>query len=111
MGKGQSYRQKLDDAGINTRYQNPVVSLDNGATYFAWTSPITLGILAAHTSRTILIRGILSPAAAAGEIINTAVAESTTPGPNPDNNTSTDRTPIRAFADLSIITKSTCYLQ
>lgn len=82
--------------------QNPVVSLDNGATYFAWTSPITLGILAAHTSRTILIRGILSPAAA-GEIINTAVAESTTPDPNPDNNTSTDRTPIRAFADLSII--------
>lgn len=82
--------------------ENPVYSLDGGITYSPWTSPIVLGTLAAHTSRTILIRGTLSPSAT-GEIVNTAVVESTTPDPNPDNNTSTEITPIQASADLSII--------
>lgn len=79
-----------------------LVSLDNGSTYFAWSSPFMLGTLAANTSRTLRIRGTLSPAAT-GELINTAVVESSAPDPNPDNNTDTAVTPIRPSADLSII--------
>ena len=82
--------------------ENPVYSLDGGISYFPWVSPLILGTLSAYTSRTILIRGTLS-ASAAGEIVNTAVAGSTTPDPNPDNNTSTDITPIQTSTDLSII--------
>ena len=81
---------------------NPLVSIDNGSTYFAWSSPFMLGTLAAGTSRTIRIRGTLSPSAT-GELVNTAVVKSTTPDPDLDNNTDTDVTPIRPSADLSVI--------
>ncbi|EQI41349.1 conserved repeat domain protein, partial [Clostridioides difficile Y231] len=38
-----------------------------------------------------------------GTIINTATISSTTPDPNPDNNTSTDETDISPLADISVI--------
>lgn len=82
--------------------ETPLVSLDNGATYFAWSSPLILGNVAAGSSRRILLRGTLAPAAV-GEIVNTAVVESTTPDPNLDNNLSTDTTPISRSADLSMV--------
>ncbi|EQI80639.1 conserved repeat domain protein [Clostridioides difficile P1] len=40
---------------------------------------------------------------AVGTIINTATISSTTPDPNPDNNTSTDETDISPLADISVI--------
>lgn len=81
---------------------DPEFSVDGGVTFFPWTSPYVLGTLAAGASRTILLRGTLS-ASATGEIVNTAVAESATPDPNPGNNLSTDTTPVRPSADLSVI--------
>lgn len=80
----------------------PEFSLDNGISYAPWQSPYVLGQLPAGTSQKILIRGTLSPSAA-GTILNTAVVGSTTPDPNPANNTSTDITPIQDLADLSLI--------
>lgn len=85
--------------------QSPVFSVDGGSTFAPWVSPYTIGTLAAGASRTVLIRGTLSPSAT-GQIVNTAVAESTTPDPNPDNNISTDETPVQPSADISITKRS-----
>lgn len=82
--------------------QNPEFSVNGGVTFLPWVSPYSIGILAAGASRTILLRGTLS-ASADGEIVNTAIAGSTTPDPNPDNNISTDTTPIQPSADISVI--------
>ena len=77
-------------------------SLDGGVVWNTWTNPYVLGTLAAGQSRTILIRGTVIPSSC-GIITNTAVAVSTTPDPNPDNNTDTVNTPVRKTgADLSI---------
>lgn len=77
-------------------------SLDNGASWYTWVNPLALGQLEAGQSRTILIRGTVS-ASACGIVSNTAVAASTTPDPNPGNNTSTVNTPVQERgADLSI---------
>lgn len=91
----------LTDAIPNTLF-NPEFSSDGGVTYAPWNSPYALGMLAAGTVRTILIRGTLSPSAI-GTILNTAVVSSPTPDPNPDNNTDTDETPVQPTADLSIL--------
>lgn len=87
---------------------NVEFSIDGGVTFLPWTGSETLGTLASGDSRAILIRGVLS-ASAAGEITNTAVVSSTTPDPDPDNNTSTAVTPVTPAlpsADLSIVKTS-----
>lgn len=77
-------------------------SIDGGASWNEWVNPFTLGRLEAGQSRTILLRGTVA-ASACGIVFNTAVAVSTTPDPNPSNNTSTENTPVqRRCADLSI---------
>lgn len=68
-------------------------STDNGTTFSPWTGSLNLGTIAAGASRTIIIRGTISPQAQ-GTITNTASVTSTTPDPNPDNNTSTITTNI-----------------
>lgn len=100
-GPSDAQNTSLVDA-LPSILQDPVFSLDGGSTYAPWVNPLLLGTLAASTSRTILIRGTLSPSATS-EIVNTAVGKSTTPDPNPDNNTSTDVTPIQPSADISVI--------
>lgn len=81
--------------------QNPTFSVDGGA-YAPWTSPYTIGTLPAGDSRTVRIRGTVD-AAATGSLVNTAVVNGTTPDPDPQNNTSTDETPLEPSADLSIL--------
>ena len=76
-------------------------SVNGGVTWSAWENPYLLGPLAAGQSRAVLIRGFVI-ASACGVISNTAVATSTTPDPNPDNNTDTVNTPVQMGADLSI---------
>lgn len=85
--------------------QGPEFSVDGGTTFLPWVSPYIIGGLAAGASRIILLRGTLS-AATTGEVVNTAVVESTTPDPNPDNNISTDTTPVRPSADISVIKRA-----
>ena len=103
-GPSDAQNVTLIDA-IPASLQNPAYSVDGGVTFFPWVSPNRLGTLAAGASLTILLRGTLS-ASATGEIVNTAVAESTTPDPNPDNNLSTDTTPIQPVADISIVKRA-----
>lgn len=80
----------------------PEFSADGGATWAPWSSPYGLGILPAGESRTVQLRGTVSPAAE-GTLQNTAVVASATPDPDPSNNTDTDRTPIQPSADLSVL--------
>lgn len=82
---------------------NVEYSTNGGASFSPWSSPLLLGTLAAGASRTILIRGTVSPSAV-GKIVNTAVVNSDTPDPNPDNNTDTNRTDIGTgnMADISV---------
>ncbi len=100
-GPSDARNVTLIDA-IPAGLENPLFSVDGGVTFAPWVSPYLLGTLPAGERAEILIRGTLS-AAATGEIVNTAVAGSTTPDPNPDNNTSTDTTPIQPSADLSVV--------
>ncbi|EQG29045.1 DUF11 domain-containing protein [Clostridioides difficile] len=81
---------------------NPEYSLDGGGTFQPWNGNLSIGTLDAGEIRSIIIRGTVSQTAV-GTIINTATISSTTPDPNPDNNTSTDETDISPLADISVI--------
>ena len=76
-------------------------STDNGVTFQPWPGALALGNLAPGATRTVLLRGRVSPSAA-GSILNTAVVGSDTPDPDPANNTSTDETPVAESADLAV---------
>lgn len=82
----------------------PEYSINGGGTFLPWTGILSLGTLDDGESRTILIRGTVG-SQAEGRISNTAVVTSSTPDPNPDNNTSTFVTTIltprcQALVDL-----------
>nr|WP_330375027.1 DUF11 domain-containing protein [Paeniclostridium sordellii] len=84
----------------------PEFSINGGVTFNPWTGSFSLGTLPSGTSRTILIRGTVSPSAT-GILTNTATVSSPTPDPNPSNNTSTVNTEITPVvpeeADISVI--------
>ncbi|MEG0706317.1 MAG: DUF3794 domain-containing protein [Cellulosilyticaceae bacterium] len=67
---------------------NPQYSLDNGTTWSPWIGTVSTGTVAAKTSKTILIKAIVSSDATGG-LKNTATVASTTPNPNPGNTTAT----------------------
>ncbi len=80
----------------------PMYSIDGGATFNPWPGFLGLGTLPAGAERIIIIRGTVSPDAT-GVISNTAIVSSTTPDPNPENNTSTLETPVTAVeADIAV---------
>jgi uncharacterized repeat protein (TIGR01451 family) len=83
----------------------PEFSINGGVTFNPWPGSLSLGTLPVGTSRTILIRGTVSQSAT-GTITNTANVTSTTPDPNPFNNTSTVVTEVAAVpgeADISVV--------
>ncbi|SET87202.1 conserved repeat domain-containing protein [Lacrimispora sphenoides] len=81
---------------------NPMYSIDGGVTFNPWPGFLNLGTLPAGAERVIIIRGTVSPDAT-GVISNTAIVSSTTPDPNPENNTSTLETPVSAVeADIAV---------
>ncbi|WP_331666829.1 hypothetical protein [Lacrimispora sp.] len=81
---------------------NPMYSIDGGVTFNPWPGFLNLGTLPAGAERVIIIRGTVSPEAT-GVISNTAIVSSTTPDPNPENNTSTLETPVSAVeADIAV---------
>lgn len=91
---------------IPSSVQNPEYSLDGGMTFMAWTGSIGLGTFMVGETRSILIRGTVNEAAI-GSISNTAVISSTTPDPDPSNNTSTARNIIISiFNPMLILEKS-----
>lgn len=79
----------------------PEYSTDGGRTWQTWSGSYTLNSLPPTSTNTILIRGTVDPLAT-GILSNTAAIKSTTPDPNPDNNTDTQLTPINSSADISI---------
>ncbi len=81
---------------------NPQFSLDNGATWNAWTGSYTLGSLDEGATRTVQIRGTVS-ANATANLANTAYVTSDTPDPDLSNNTSNTSTTVTRPADLSIV--------
>lgn len=80
-------------------------SINGGITFNPWTGSLSLGTLPDETSRTVLIRGTVSPSAT-GCINNTAIVTSTTPDPNLINNVSSicveSETEIEE-ADISVV--------
>lgn len=68
-------------------------STDGGVTFNPWPGILGFGTMVSGETQTILIRGTARPDAQ-GSIFNTADVTSTTPDPNPDNNTSTAATAI-----------------
>ncbi|MBY6996137.1 DUF11 domain-containing protein [Clostridium botulinum] len=81
-------------------------STNGGETFSPWPGTLNIGTLSAGETRTILIRGIVSPTAT-GIISNTATVTSTTPDPNPNNNTSTVEVEVIPVvvgeADISVV--------
>ncbi|AFS78893.1 repeat domain-containing protein [Gottschalkia acidurici 9a] len=76
-------------------------SIDGGVTWNPWTGSYNVGTLVNGEVRTILIRGTVSPLTT-GTITNTAEVTSTTPDPDPGNNTSTITTEVNQSADISV---------
>ena len=101
LGPSDAQSVTLTDA-ILPNVMNAQYSTDGGATFNPWTGAINLGTFANGELRQIIIRGIVSPSAT-GTIVNTAVVNSPTPDPNPENNSSTTVTPVIESADLAVI--------
>lgn len=99
-GPGAAVNTTLTD-NVPAQLTNVEFSTDNGVTFRPWGGILSLGVLEPGFVLNVLIRGTVSPSAS-GTITNTAVVNSTTPDPNPDNNTSTENTPVTASADLSV---------
>ena len=86
--------------------KNPVYSTDGGITWQTGLGALTLPTLAAGTSYTVLIRGVVN-VYAEGEIVNTSTVSSMTFDPNLANNSDGVTTPLSASADLSIVKLAT----
>ncbi|MGL4107558.1 DUF7507 domain-containing protein [Clostridium sp. LP20] len=77
-------------------------SVDGGVTFNPWLNTYTIGTVENGESKTIIIRGKVSSSTTVS-ITNTASVDSTTPDPDPGNNTVTIVTPINTSADISVI--------
>lgn len=86
---------------VPSSLDNVEFSTDNGDSWSPWVSPYAVGTVSAGAAVPILIRGTVGPAAI-GSISNTAVVDSTTPDPDPSDNSSTDTTSVDTLADLAI---------
>ncbi len=84
-------------------------STDGGVTFSPWTGSYDIGTLVNGESISIIIRGIVSPPSVPGGTIisNTADVTSTTPDPNPSNNTSSVDVFVEALADVSVMKTAT----
>ncbi|WP_460285307.1 SdrD B-like domain-containing protein [Clostridium sporogenes] len=102
-GPADAQNVVLDDA-ISPDIIAPEFSIDGGVTFNPWPTIYVIGTLPAGETRTILIRGTVSPSAT-GVITNTAAVTSSTPDPNPNNNESTVNTEVSAVvsADISVV--------
>ncbi|HGG0415266.1 TPA: SdrD B-like domain-containing protein [Clostridium sporogenes] len=101
LGPADAQNVVLTDA-IPPEIVGPEFSVDGGVTFNPWPGSFNIGTLLNGETRTILIRGTVA-ASASGIISNTADVTSTTPDPNPDNNTSTVDIEVNALADISVI--------
>ncbi|WP_242241982.1 DUF6923 family protein [Bacillus cereus group sp. BfR-BA-01309] len=104
-GPNDALNVTLTDA-VPSEILSPVYSTDGGITFNPWPGSLNLGTLANGTSQTIIIRGNVNPLAT-GLITNTATVNSTTPDPDPENNTSTVVTPINTEANISVVKTAT----
>ncbi|MBO0576661.1 DUF11 domain-containing protein [Clostridium botulinum] len=101
LGPADAQNVVLTDA-IPPEIVGQEFSVDGGVTFNPWPGSFNIGTLLNGETRTILIRGTVA-ASASGIISNTADVTSTTPDPNPDNNTSTVDIEVNALADISVI--------
>ncbi|MCL2337788.1 MAG: hypothetical protein FWC60_10240, partial [Firmicutes bacterium] len=76
-------------------------SRDDGVTWQPWTGSYQIGTLMNGDSVTLLIRATVR-SSATGALTNTAVLNSNTPDPNPNNNSATLVTAVESSADLAI---------
>ena len=99
-GPADAVNVRLLDA-LPAGLENAFLSADNGVSWQPYTGAYLLGTLAAGSVVLLLLRAdvVADPPA---ELVNTAIVDSDTPDPNPDNNRSTVVTPAGAAADLSV---------
>lgn len=86
---------------FESNFTNTELSTDNGQTWQPWTNPFSIGTMPQNSTKTLLLKGILNPTAC-DTVINTATVTSTTPDPNPSNNTVSLQTPVQETANLSV---------
>lgn len=79
-------------------------SLDNGTTWYPWTSPAGLDNLTSGNSIYVTIRGKVASSTPPGSLSNSASvrSDSSDPTPDPDNNTSAAATEVDTQADLAV---------
>lgn len=75
----------------------------NGGPFAPWGSPYPARTLPSGASIVLTIRGTVSPSTPAGTLTNTASVSSSTPDPNPDNNTDRAVVDVAPSADLSVV--------
>ena len=91
---------------LSDQVENAEYSVDGGITWYIWTGTCPVGTMTYGQTVSIMIR-TLADYKATGVIKNTATISSSTPDPNPDNNTSTVVILVERLADLKI-TKTAC---
>lgn len=86
---------------VPSNIRNPIYSLDGGATWNPWVTPLSLGTVIANTTVEVLIEGTLS-SESVGSLSNSAFVSTTTPDPNPNNNNFTVVSDITTLADIAV---------
>jgi len=86
---------------VPSELKSPAYSIDGGNGWNPWPGSWSLGTLDPGSSKEVLIRDQVDPAAT-GSIINTASVNAATFDPNTDNNVASEQTTLQAKADLSI---------
>ena len=89
--------------------ESAVFSMDNGATWSSWITPLSIGTLVSGDAVPILISGTVQVATTSTSIVNTATVTSDTPDSDLSDNTSTTETPVSqeptpvVLADLEVV--------
>ncbi|WP_339315066.1 DUF11 domain-containing protein [Paenibacillus sp. FSL R10-2734] len=90
---------------VPSQLENVEFSIDGGVTFNPWSGTYTIGTLGNSFGLMLIFRGTVINSVS-GTITNTVTVDSTTPDPDPGNNTSIIITPVSASSDLSIVKTS-----
>ncbi len=100
-GPNAAQNVKIYDS-IPAAILSPEFAVQGETEFSPWASPYTIGVLEAGESFKLTIRGMVNPSAPPETITNFTEVRSTTPDPNPDNNTDTAQTPLILSADVAV---------
>jgi uncharacterized repeat protein (TIGR01451 family)/gliding motility-associated-like protein len=102
-GTGDASSVSLNDI-FTSEFENVLFSLNNGAVWNSWESPLSLGTIKSGDSSMVMFQTVLKNETPDGIFLsNTSKVISATPDSFPDNNVKTLILPVKVHSDLLIL--------